>query len=284
MKKLITAALMVFVILWGCYSWSHAFTFARITLYQLLREINIATLSWRLHHAHITGNNYFRIFFLAGDEEAAELVLRGCSDFWQQISRDFAHKYKSLKPAPVVIHPTRQALNAGFAWPGGEDDKAIGIYWAGVINVLSPRCWPDEAGSYLQNGPLAHELTHLAVDYITKGNCPRWLSEGLAQYEEFRLTGFRFPRPQVTAENVYQFSLLMNNFDQLTNQQIAYWQALSLVEYFVGVYGWEEMLNLLQLLGKGMSFTQAIQQTVGTDANQYFLAWQAEVFSQLNVN
>jgi len=54
----------------------------------------------------------------------------------------------------------------------------MGVYWSGVIRILSPDEWLDEVPSrgrevlFSQQGPIAHEYIHLLVDYQTRGNYP----------------------------------------------------------------------------------------------------------------
>ena len=104
----------------------------------------------------------------------------------------------------VLIYPTREALGKSFGW--AADQSAMGVYWAGVIRVLSPMAWVESAVTsevekeFRSSGPMVHEYTHLVVDYITRGNYTRWLTEGVAQYVERDITGFVLSEPLIRFE------------------------------------------------------------------------------------
>lgn len=73
----------------------------------------------------------------------------------------------------LILYPDCQSLRNVFGWPDGED--ALGVYWGGVIRLLSPRAWdwlePDRslAEEFMSNGPLAHELTHYLGKNLRRG-------------------------------------------------------------------------------------------------------------------
>lgn len=213
---------------------------------------------------------HFEVRFFPEDGAYARLVLETCERFYGPVGEFFS--FTLTGRVPVIIHPTRSSLNAAFGWPDGE--KAIGVYWAGVIRVLSPREWlcsrdeEETREKFLQSGPVAHELAHLAVDYMTRGNVPRWLNEGIAQYVDYRLTGFRFAQGE-PSRPPYDLREMDRNFDLLEDQELAYRQSLDAVEYLVGVYGEEKLHKILAALGQGKSIDAALRQTVGKSMEEF---------------
>jgi hypothetical protein len=131
-----------------------------------------------LHFSQLAGS-HFVVRYPRGADEDARLVLAAAEYFYPLVNRDFGGK---LPPKNFII------LVNQFA-----DDRTMGLYYRGVIEVLAPSRWLPPAGDrvalFYAEGPLAHELTHLAVDLLTRGNAPLWFTEGVAQYEECKLTG-----------------------------------------------------------------------------------------------
>nr|WP_238480917.1 peptidase MA family metallohydrolase [Desulforadius tongensis] len=107
---------------------------------------------------------------------------------------------------------------------------------------------------------MAHEIAHLVVDHRTKGNYNRWFTEGVAQYVELELTGFRFRDPAGSLENNrYSLQQLSDNFDRLPNQSLAYRQSLAAVYYLVHRYGEDSLVEIMDLLAEGAALDQALQ-------------------------
>ncbi len=236
--------------------------------YELYREAARANMEFRTGHLHSLEGKHVRVKFRESDRRYAGMVLEAAEGFYQPV----AQKY-GLKPgskALVVIYPTREDLSASFGWPSSE--SAMGVYWVGVIRVLSPAAWIDGEDPrevrevFMSSGPMAHELTHLAVDYATRGNCPRWLTEGLAQLEEYRLAGFRFDdRDGASGGGYYSLDEMDRGFDELSDQALAYRQSLSVVEYIDAVYGGEKLLEIVSLLGGGRGINSSVKEALGVD-------------------
>ena len=213
---------------------------------------------------------HFEVRYCPADEPYARLVLETAERFYGPVSEFFS--FTPPGPVPVIIHPTRSSLNAAFGWPDGEN--AVGVYWAGVIRVLSPREWVDSRDEgevrerFVESGPVAHELAHLAVDYMSRGNVPRWLNEGIAQYVDYRLTGFRFAQGE-PSRPPYGLEEMDRNFDLLEDQVLAYRQSLAAVEYLVEVYGEESLHKILAALGRGEDIDTALRHAVGESLEEF---------------
>ncbi|MDK2784422.1 MAG: hypothetical protein PWQ41_880 [Bacillota bacterium] len=233
--------------------------FLRPLAYRLAREMARADLLRRVADWETITSEHFVVKFLPQDRDVAPLVLEAAEAAYGPVTRDLA--YTPPGRTAVVIYPTREELNASFSWPAQE--SAMGVYWGGAIRVLSPKAWVEGrdlaeiAQVFRAMGPMTHEFTHLVLDYKTGGNYPRWFSEGLAQYEEVRQGGVLWnERTENLAGRHYSLAEL-DRFDEL-DQNLAYSDALSLVEYLVEVRGEEGLKKVIEALGKGASFSQAL--------------------------
>lgn len=227
--------------------------------YQLAREVARTNLLGQVADWETSTSEHFVVKFLPQDRDVAPLVLEAAEAAYGPVTRDL--DYSPPGRTLVVIYPTREELNASFGWSAQE--SAMGVYWGGAIRVLSPKAWvegrdPAEiARVFRAVGPMAHEFTHLVLDYKTKGNYPRWFSEGLAQYEEVRQGGVLWNEGAGNPAGRHYSLAELDRFDQL-EQNRAYSDALSLVEYLVEERGEAGLKKVIEALGKGASFSQAL--------------------------
>jgi hypothetical protein len=156
----------------------------------------------------------------------------------------------------------------------------MGVYWAGAIRILSPREWIDSpdleevASLFAANGPMAHEYSHLVLDYYTRGNYPRWFTEGMAQYIEWQITGFKFTaEPSKFGGHWYPLASMDKNFDDLPDQSLAYAQSLAAIQYLATQSGPETLPALIEQLKAGFSLEQSMEKVLGKD----FKAFETEV-------
>ena len=61
---------------------------------------------------------------------------------------------------------------------------ALGACFGRVVTLDSPRARPP--GSFNWQATLWHELTHVVTLQLSKQRVPRWLTEGISEYEEQR--------------------------------------------------------------------------------------------------
>ena len=202
------------------------------------------------------------------------------SEFILEISEDSFHSLKekynftpNVRPL-VIIYPTYKQLLDSLGWD--EDNKASGVYQAGTIKIVSPQKWyPVEVlnnikETYKNFGPIHHEMTHLYVDYLAKGNYPDWYTEGLAQLEELKLLNIEWvDENNQDPANLFEFEELRRDFYKIENQALAYRQSLSMVIYLEETYGEEINIDILRALGKGNSFSRVLEEVSGLTWEQF---------------
>ncbi|HCJ11230.1 MAG TPA: hypothetical protein DHW14_08745 [Clostridiales bacterium] len=187
---------------------------------------------------------------------------------------------------PVLLHPTRTSLDRQFASRDGL--QAVGAYWCGVVQVLSPRLWlAEEPGAAAvavlwTDGPLVHEYTHYVLDMLVPAaGYPRWFSEGLAQYVEYKETGYLWLGVGVSAGLLpeadgpfYSLSELGRDFDGLENTAAAYRAAFLLTAYLVDdSAGWDGLRALLGEMARGRPFEAALEKVTGLSPEEFESRW-----------
>lgn len=183
------------------------------------------------------------------------------------------------RPVTVVITPSRDAM-AGFLG-ARYGANALGAYWRGVIWVLSPREWlsPGSPGwerRFEVEGPVVHELAHQVLDERAAGNLPGWWDEGVAQYTEYRRTGFQWIEAANRLDGeTYSLADLMDRFDALPNEALAYRQAFLLVRYLAETSGADVVPRVNDRLAAGQSGRDALAAVTGLAPGRLERAWRA---------
>ncbi|MCR4440621.1 MAG: peptidase MA family metallohydrolase [Peptococcaceae bacterium] len=237
---------------------------------KLIQRIAWFYLDYQTKNYYELQSEHFLLKYSAADKSAAHLTAEKAEEYLNSAKRillDDSEEGRIL----LVLYPDRDSLNGSFGW--GSDKSAAGVYWAGSIVLLSPRAWKsgktseEEMKNILAHQvPLSHELTHLLVDRQTGGNYCRWLTEGLAQYVEEKIAGFRLKEPlPEERENLYPLDGLEKNFDRQENQELAYWQSLQTVKFLLDEHGMVKMQELLAVLGKGARIEEALNSVYGLD-------------------
>ena len=261
--KILTAAFVLLSAFFWKFS-AGARTYSYWTVREIFKTYSVAG-AW---HMEKLTSEHFYVKFRPEDRADAALVLETAEYFYRPVTADFG--YTPRVRVPIILYSSKAELNKSFGWEAKE--SAIGVYYAGAIRVLAPRSWIDGSGpggvkeTFVSSGPMVHEFTHLMVDYLTGGNYPRWFTEGMAQYEEYKLTGFEFNDPAgAVNQGFYSMKELADNFDGLANQSLAYKEALAAVRYIADAYGEKTLYDIISSLGDGVEFEKALQKHTGLD-------------------
>jgi len=184
------------------------------------------------------------------------------------------------KPVKLYIYADAQDLQGAMIypqeWTGGVAFTRYGIIAIGIApDNLS---WGKRA--------IAHELAHLVIHQMTLNpysGLPTWLDEGLAMYAEGPLVPlYKAYLDKAIAENsLISVRSLSSPFSAYAEESLpSYAQSYSLVEFLIGSYGQDKMLELLLTFKQGSSYDAALEKVYGFDMDGLDTLWQDYVSGQ----
>jgi hypothetical protein len=125
---------------------------------------------------------------------------------------------------------------------------------------------------------LRHELTHAVIDQRTRGNCPHWLQEGIAQFldgTDVVATEAWLRRKPAGLIPLFRIEGPFRERDALSREQ-AYRQSASAVSFLVSRIGRTGLLFLISRLGEGRPFDRALLEA-GLSYAELQQAWEASL-------
>jgi len=195
------------------------------------------------------------------DTSFARAVLDVLEEAANQVGAELGHFPQVIIPVAIYKKSDFKAVTNAPDWSGGVFDGKIRVPF-GKIREVTPA----------MRAILFHEYVHAVVYDITRGNCPLWLNEGIAEYFGRRLYD---PRQSSTSKGLNSrntdFRKLEKGFGNLSgaDAEIAYMQSYSMVSYMATTYGLHRITLILSGLGKGMSLDEAIKSALGDYSLDY---------------
>src|SRR5512133_1169990 len=187
-----------------------------------------------------------------------------------QVGAELGHFPEARVPVAIYKRDDFKEVTNSPDWSGGVYDGTIRVPF-GALSEITP---PIRA-------ILFHEYAHVVVFDLTRGNCPLWLNEGIAEMFGRRQFAFHAPDAGQAAlkgagSNIRR---LEGSFSGLSSAEAAraYQQSHSLVSYLVTAYGWHRVKAILTRLGKGMNITAAVAAALQDYSLSYdglILEWQ----------
>jgi cellulose synthase operon protein C len=188
----------------------------------------------------------------------------------QQALKTLSAKYKFTPKGPILIemfpkHDDFAVRVAGLPGMVG----ALGACFGRVVTLDSPKA--RAAGEFQWEGTLWHELTHVITLQMSEQRIPRWLTEGISEYEETQA------RPEWGRGMEVQFASLMARGDVIKLKDlnaaftdpklitVAYYQATQLVEHLATAYGDAALQALIRSFATGIDTDTALKTVLNTD-------------------
>jgi hypothetical protein len=189
------------------------------------------------------------------DQDLVARLTDFLEDQFSELTRVYRHA-PSL-PITVLLYPRqafRDVTQAGSEVAGLYDGK-IRVPLGGLKQLD-----PDALRV------LTHELTHAIVQSKSRGNCPRWLHEGLAQVAESR------PLRRADAQAL-QRTVRADAPATWPDAAFTYPAALSLTRFLEARRGFDALVVLLSRLGDGETLDDALAAVYGGPYPELAAAW-----------
>lgn len=186
---------------------------------------------------NVLEGQYSVVYYKKNSEEAA-MVMRAADAYFPMVAADFKWQRKE-KPIFILYHEKKE-----MAVALGLDQSAklpMGAYQGGRIVLLSPSLWAignsaQITDTFLEKGPVSHELVHFAMDDTVGKAYPSWLGEGVALYYEKKYTGFEWRSDLQWESSKLDPRALEANFQSLP-PAVAYRKSYELVAAYVKIHG-----------------------------------------------
>ncbi len=125
---------------------------------------------------------------------------------------------------------------------------------------------------------LAHEISHLIVGMATDNpytELPRWLDEGLAMYAEgsLPLDNRRALERAIRDDRLLSIRSMSSYSGQVSQVDLFYGQAYSVVDFLLREYGREKMKALLDVFAQGALQEDALRQVYGFGLDELDALW-----------
>jgi tetratricopeptide (TPR) repeat protein len=188
----------------------------------------------------------------------------------QEALKTLSAKYHFTPKGPILVeifpkHDDFAVRTLGLPGMIG----ALGACFGRVVSLDSPRVAGRPPGSFSWQATLWHEMTHVITLQMSNQRIPRWLTEGISEYEETRA------RPDWGREMEIPFALalergktlkladLNSGFTKPDTIALAYYEASLLVDHIVETYGEPKLQALVRSYGEGLEGNDAIEKKVG---------------------
>jgi cellulose synthase operon protein C len=176
------------------------------------------------------------------------------------------YRFKPAGPILVEIFPVHDDFAVRtLGLPGMIG--ALGACFGRVVIMDSPRARPP--GSFSWEATLWHEMAHVFSLQMSRQRLPRWLSEGMAEFEETRArpawgrhmqVPFAIALEQGRALKLADLNAGFNNPETIA---IAYYQASLLVEHIIEAHGEDRLLTLVRSYADGAEGAEAVEAALG---------------------
>jgi tetratricopeptide (TPR) repeat protein len=175
------------------------------------------------------------------------------------------YNFTPAKPVQIEVYPDHQDF--AVRTMGLPGLGALGVTFGYVVAMDSPSGRPP--GEFHWGSTLWHELSHVFVLEMTAHKSPRWLSEGLAVYEELvaaegwgdRLT------PDVLKAIQDKKLLPVAELDRgfirpryPSQVPVSYWQAGAICELIAEKWGFPKILDMLRAYAGGRTTEQVFRE------------------------
>ncbi len=161
---------------------------------------------------------------------------------------------------------------------------ALGVCFGKVVALDSPKARPP--GQFSWEETLWHELAHVYTLQMSDNRVPRWLTEGISEWEETRAGRDWGRRMEVEFAQALESgkALKVKDLnDGFTNPELislAYYEASVLVDHLAQTYGEEKLRTLVRSFATGIETDAALKAAYGVSIDEIQTSFDARLERQ----
>jgi tetratricopeptide (TPR) repeat protein len=253
----------------------------------MLDPFNVETVNYLRVLDQLAGfmrheTEHFVFVYDAQDDPIVPLYI---APYMEQAYREVCDTFQFEPPWKMVVEVFPDTDSFSVRTAGIPGLESFGASLGRVMTVVAPRRG-DTLGAYNFARVLKHEFTHSINLTQTDGRCPRWLTEGLAVWQEdveYRFTWV----PPILHERAMEGKLF--KIEQIQSAmirprrgedgEIAYMEGFWVSRYMRETYGEDSILNLLNAFKEGKGHSDAFVAATGKPLETFekeFFAWAKE--------
>jgi tetratricopeptide (TPR) repeat protein len=202
---------------------------------------------------------------------------------YAEAREDLARRY-GYSPGPVLIEVFRKHERFSVRSVGFEGFPALGVCFGAVVTAVSPLA--KMRGTFSWARTSFHEFTHVIHLGLSHNRCPRWITEGLATWEEVRANPAwtrNMRRDLVDARANGQLIPVreLNRAFRGPRILFGYYQGGLLCELLIAEHGFPSLVAFLEAFDRGLDLDAALDEVFGITAEELDAAFAAHVDSKL---
>lgn len=190
---------------------------------------------------------------------------------YKAVSQDFGFYPRDRVVVLMYSEEEYRELSNTPAWTGGHFDGKIRLpAYKDRINVreLNKLIW--------------HELTHSFVQDLSRGRCPTWLNEGLAQYQENKVKkiDLRYFKKAVEGKYLLSFDELEKGISDDQNAVeilLFYQQSFVVARHLIDRHRMFKIKEMLAEYGKGKTSDQVFKDKLRLSRRTFEIKWLASL-------
>ena len=215
--------------------------------------------------------------------DAAPVLERYLVPFYQGAREELSDRY-GFTPGPVKIEVFRDWTDFSVRSTGFEGYPALGVCFGPVVTAVSPLA--QLRGQFSWARTSYHEFTHVVHLGLSHNRCPRWITEGLATWEEGEARGswwrnLRREMLDARANDEIVPVRKLNAAFRGPRVVFAYYQSGLLCKMLIEEHGFSPMVRLLEAFDDGADLDRALGSVFGKTPEEMDEAFLAFVDAEL---
>ncbi len=212
------------------------------------------------------------------EQEGDEVLSAYLVPFYAGARAELARRY-GFTPEPTLIEVFRRHKDFSVRSTGFEGFPALGVCFGPVVTAVSP-LW-EMRGTQSWARTSFHEFTHVVHLGLSHNRCPRWITEGLATWEEVNRNpawtrNLRRELIDALASGDVIGTREMNRAFRGPRILFGYYQSGLTCQMLIEQHGFPAMVRLLEAFDRGLDLDRALREVFATTPealDQAFEAW-----------